>query len=258
MAETTNIQDILAALGGTANPVNTTTPAYVSPELLGTADPTLMNVGQYLQALQLPDYQYSYEDILKQMNNVTDAARLIEQAQLQSAQNQYGRDMAAAQATAMDTLRQQYAQGIQNGINKGMQQAGMLSSILGTSQAGAEGAQKLADQRVASALQYYKDLQQNAVNAQNTATANQQTLMGNVRQLYNDAIQNRTATLEYNASMQESLANYLASKYNADTSYGATGVSTAGNVAAQNGYSNAYLEAANKSLEATKYATDHK
>ena len=257
----TSLTNILALLGGTANPAATSTQAYTDLDRLSTADPTLMTADQYLAALGLTgQYQYNYDDILSTLNNATDAARAVELAELQAAQNAYGRELAATQNTAMDTLRNQYAQNIQSGINKGMQQANMLSSILGTSQAGAEAAQSLADQRVQAALQYYSDLQKNASSAQTTATNNQQTLMSNIRQLYNDQIQNRTASLEYNASLQESLANYLASQYTANTNYAATQNSTAGSVAAQNAYSNAYQaaaeEAAQKSYAATVYAAD--
>lgn len=269
-ASASNTTAYMNALLGAYNPTST----YQDQARVSVADPTLMNAQQYLNALGLTDYQYDADTIQQRLDNVTNAARAIEQAELQSAQNKYGRDMAAQQATAMDTLRQQYAQGIQNGINKGMQQANLLSSILGTSQAASEGAQELADQRVQAALGYYKDLQQNAVNAQNTATQNQQQLMTNIRQLYNDQIQNRTASLEYNASLQESLANYLASKYSADASVYGNAMNSAANIQsnamnsqanagvayqnaiAQNNYSDAYYAAAKAAAAAQEYAAD--
>jgi hypothetical protein len=119
----------------------------------------------------------------------------------------------------MDTIRSQYAQGIQNGINQGMAAANQLSAILANSKENAKTAQANAEARVNAANEYYADLVKNGATALDKSNAAMETLMGNIRQLFNDEIQQRTSELEYNASLEESLANYLAGKYTADTNY---------------------------------------
>ena len=254
----------LAELGGVVNPNQDN---YTPAEKIDASDPTLRNIQEYLTELGAQDYQYRYEDILNTLNNASEAGFDVTKQGLANTAAEYYRQLADTQDTAADTIRQQYAQGIQSGISKGMQAANLLSTILGTTQAGAAGAQEQAQAEREAYLKYASELAGNGATALNQSNAAYETLMGNIRQLYNDEIQQQTAKLEYNASLEETLANYLATKYTADTNYSAnqnslaagllnqqqsslTAILQAATAAeAQDNYSNAWLEG-------TKYVAD--
>lgn len=254
----------LAELGGNINPNQDN---YTPAEKVDASDPTLRTVDQYLAELGAQDYRYKYEDILNTLNNASTAGFDATKQGLANAAAEYYRQLSDTQDTAADTIRQQYAQGIQSGISKGMQAANLLSTILGTTQAGAAGAQEQAQAEREAYLKYASELAGNGATALNQSNAAYETLMGNIRQLYNDEIQQQTAKLEYNASLEETLANYLATKYTADTNYSANQNSLAAGLLnqqqsslaailqaataaeAQDNYSNAWLEG-------TKYAAD--
>ena len=260
------LAQFIAELGGTTNP---TQDNYTPAEKIEVTDPTLRTAQQYLEQLGLTDYQYNYDDILSALNAASAAGQEAQQNELTNTQAQYNRSLASNQATAADTIRNQYAAAIQSGMSKGMQNANLLSTLLGTSQSAAEGAQELAAERVQAAKDYAAELAGNANTALNTSNSAMETLMGNIRQLYNDEIQEKTADLEYNASLEETLANYLASKYTADTNYAnniitngtnayntnntalSSIASAAGSAAAQDNYSAAYKAAQEALANAT-------
>lgn len=251
------ISDLIAELGGVNNPNSF---AYTPAELMDVNIPTLMSIAEYLQKTGAEGYQYNYDDILNAMNQATALQRDLTNDAVVNAQNQYYRGLANNQLTAADTIQNQAAQAIQAGITKGMQNANLLSTILGTQQQGVEGAQALADQQYQAGLEYAKNMGNNVNLARTEANTALETLLGNIRQLYNDDIQRETAELEYNASTNETNANAAAQKYAADTNY-SSGVLTnatnlknqlaaalaqiaaqAANSAAQDNYSNAYAQ----------------
>lgn len=251
------ISDLIAELGGVNNPNSF---AYNPAELMDVNIPTLMSIAEYLQKTGAEGYQYNYDDILNAMNQATALQRDLTNDAVVNAQNQYYRGLANNQLTAADTIQNQAAQAIQAGITKGMQNANLLSTILGTQQQGVEGAQALADQQYQAGLEYAKNMGNNVNLARTEANTALETLLGNIRQLYNDDIQRETAELEYNASTNETNANAAAQKYAADTNY-SSGVLTnatnlknqlaaalaqiaaqAANSAAQDNYSNAYAQ----------------
>lgn len=266
-----NLQQLINSLGGLVNPaVDTYTPG-VEREV---TDPRLRTIQEYLSELGAQDYQYKYDDILKALSAATDAGYAAQYNALDDAQRNYYDVIAANQQSAADTIRSNYAQAIQSGISRGMQSANLLSSILGTSQSAAQGAQELAQNRYQTGQDYNAQILKDAADALSKSNAAYETLMGNIRQLFNDEIQEKTADLEYNASILETNANHAASKYNADTNYAsgilnnASGIynnnqSVLGNMssagmsaAAQDNYSSAYQAAAQAAANATKYAAD--
>ena len=265
------IAEILAQLGGVNNPV---TDSYTPAAKIDVTNPTIRNIADYLTQVGAEGYQYNYDDILNMLNQATEAAQVSEQEKLRQADAAYKQAVAENQQSAMDTIRSQYAQGIQNGINQGMAAANQLSAILANSKENAKTAQANAEARVNAANEYYADLAKNGATALDKSNAAMETLMGNIRQLFNDEIQQRTSELEYNASLEETLANYLAGKYTADTNYAmnqntqAAGVynnnqtSLAGliNAAigaeAQDNYSNAYQQAAQIQADAQRAAAE--
>ena len=224
-----SLAGILGELGSTTNPSSL---SYTQPNYVDASEPTLMNAAEYLKALGLEDYADAIDKdaLLAAYNEAAKTGYDATQQELLAANNELGRNISNNQNSLMDTIRGQYAQGIQSGVNKGMQNANLLSSILGTSQANAANATEQLQSRIAAANDYGQQLAQNQVNALNTANTNMETLMGNIRQIYNDQIQDRTASLEYNASNWESLANLLAQKYASDTNYAQTQSSNATSV----------------------------
>ena len=263
------IQQIIQMLGGYSNPA---TSDYTPAEQRDVTDPTLMTIAQYLQTLGGEGYTYEYSDFLNKLNEATRAGYDTQFNALNDAQTNYFRDMGAAQATAADTIRNQYSQAIQQGISKGMQNANMLSTLLGTSQAAAAEATQLAQDRYQTGQEYRAQILKDAADALSQSNNAYNTLFGNIRQLYNDDIQQKTADLEYNASVIDSNAQFAANKYTADTNY-ASGINTnassifnnnqsvlssimaaASQAAAQDNYSDAYKAAALAAAEAQKQA----
>ena len=266
------IAQIISQLGGLKSPVQD--PGYTAPDRIDVIDPKIRTIAQYLSEVGAEDYQYNYEDILNLLNNSTEAAQAAQQEKLRQADAAYKQAVAENQDSALDTIRQQYAQGIQNGINKGMAAANQLSAILATSKENAKTAQENAEARVNAANDYYADLAKNGVTALDKSNAAMETLMGNIRQLYNDEIQERTSELEYNASIEETLANYLVNKYAADLGYAnnvntqaagiynnnqsslASLINAAIGAEAQDNYSGAYRDAAQIQADAQVKAAD--
>lgn len=265
------LQQIIAELGGLTN---STVDNFVAGVEREVTDPRLRSIAEYIQELGAEGYQYKYEDILGSLNAATNAGYNAQLNTLADAASEYNRNMATQQDSVADAIRNQYAQAIQTGVSKGMQSANLLSSILGSSQAAAQGAQKLAQDRYQAGVDLRAQLIQDATDALNKSNSAYETLMGNIRQLYNDEIQEKTADLEYNASVLETNANYLANKYTADTNYAsgvlgnASGIynnnqsvlgallNAAAGAAAQDNYADTYLKAALEAAAATKYAAD--
>lgn len=266
------IAQIISQLGGLESPVQD--PSYTAPDRIDVIDPKIRTIAQYLSEVGAEDYQYNYEDILNLLNASTEAAQIAQQEKLSQTDAAYKQAVAENQDSALDTIRQQYAQGIQNGINKGMAAANQLSAILATSKENAKTAQENAEARVNAANDYYADLAKNGATALDKSNAAMETLMGNIRQLYNDEIQQRTSELEYNASIEETIANYLVNKYAADLGYAnnvntqaasiynnnqtslASLINAAIGAEAQDNYSGAYRDAAQIQADAQVKAAD--
>ena len=260
------IAELVSQLGGYSNP---TTSSYTPAEKIDVTDPTLYTIANYLNMMGADGYTYDYDTILNTLNNATNAAYDTTQTELAQADAAYNRSIADTQASAMDTIRSNYAQGIQSGISKGMQAANQLSSILGATQSSAETAQTNAEAKITAAKEQAATLAANASTAMDTSNSAYDTLLSNIRQLYNDQIQEKTSELEYNASLEESLANYLANAYTADTNYAinqntqaagiynnnqsalASVIAQAISGEAQDNYSTAYQSAAEAQANAT-------
>lgn len=250
-----SLQEIIAQLGGTNNPSNF---AYTPMEAMPVNIPQLLDIATYLQNTGATGYQYDYNDILNALNQATELQWQATQNAQRDAENAYLRGLENNQQTAADTIKNQYAQAIQAGITKGLQNANLLSTILGTSQNGVQGLKELADQRYQAGLDYAASLGNNINLARTEANTALETLLGNIRQLYNDDIQRETAELEFNASVGETNANAAAQRYTADSNYAASVLNAAANQrnqlvaalaqlaaqaansAAQDNYSNAY------------------
>lgn len=222
-----SLEEIIAQLGGQNNPSSF---AYTPMEQMQVNIPTLLTIADYLSKTGAEGYQYNYDDILKAMNDATELQWIATQNAQRDAEDAYYRGLAANQESAADTIKNQAAQAIQAGITKGLQNANLLSTILGTSQNGVQGLQELVNQRYQAGLDYATSLGNNVNSARAEANAALETLLGNIRQLYNDDIQRETAELEYNASVGETNANAAAQKYASDTNYASGVLNNAANI----------------------------
>lgn len=210
------VKQIVKDLGGTKNPVKDNYKAYKQRTV---TDPKLRTFEQYLSELGAEDYAYKYDDILGKKQTATDAAYEALFNAVNDSEREYNRNMANTQQSAADTIRSQYAQAIQQGVSKGIQNANMLSALLGTSQTASDEATKIAESRYQTGKDYTAQKIKDASDALSASNSAYETLMSNIRQLYNDEIQEKTADLEYNASIAETNAQYYANKYRADTDY---------------------------------------
>lgn len=255
MAELTNpnqsLSSILSVLQGVSNIPDT----YVRPEYTSVVDPTIRSAAT-LNELLGTDFTYDRDEIYGIYKDATKAAYDAELAQQRQAERGFYANMAAAQDTAIDTIRGQYGSAIASGASKGMQAANVLSAILGTSQAAADQATQLAQDRQQLGAQYGAQIKADAKDALSYANDVAAQIGGLAHQFYNDDIQRKTAELSYNQGINTDYAGYHANKYTANANL-------AGNIAAAGAgiYNNnqsaiASLKAAIEQANATKYAAD--
>ena len=169
------------------------------------------------------------------------------------AERKYYNNIAAAQNTALDTIRQQYGQAVASGASKGMQAANMLSAILGTTQTANDEATQLAQDRQTLVNKYAQQMRQDSIDALNYSNDMGNSIGGLAHQLYNDMIQQKTAELSYNQGINTDAAGYAASKYTADANLSGALAGTGAGVYNNNNSAIAALQAA---IETGKYNVD--
>lgn len=239
---------------------------YTKPDYTSVTDAKVRSLTD-LQNTLGTNFTYDRNAIEKIYQDATKSAYNTALTQQKQAESGYNKNMATAQNTAIDTMRQQQGQAVSSGASKGMQAANILSAILGTSQAGATEATTLAQQRATLGQTYGDKLAQNSVDALNASNTMQSTLASLSRQLYNDDIQSKTAELAYNQGINTDTAGYEAQRQNA-----LAGIINGINTNASGIYNNnqsalaqlqAAIEAANAqrdyakiTADATKYSAD--
>lgn len=252
---------------------------YNQPAYTNVTDARIRGLGDLnsLLGTNINTDQASIQALYDSASNASYQANLNEQA---NAERGYYSNMATAQDTALDTIRQQYGSAIASGASRGMQAANTLSSILGTSQAAAQQATQLAQDRQQLGMNYAAELKQNATDALKYANDTSLQVGSLAHQFYNDDIQARTAELSYNQGINTDAAGYAANQYTAQSNLAAQLAAAAAGAynnkvtadatrysADQNRASyensattsaNATKYAADKSYKATKYATDKK
>ena len=187
---------------------------YNRPAYTDVINPQIYGVNDLANVLGV-NFTYDRNEIEKIYQDATQAAL---KAELNSdAERKYYSNLAAAQNTAMDTIRQQYGSAVAAGANKGMQAANMLSAILGTTQTANEEATQLAADRQQLVNKYAQQMRQDSVDALNYSNDIANTIGSLSHQLYNDMIQQKTAELAYNQGINTDYAGYMASKYTADS-----------------------------------------
>ena len=187
--------------------------AYNQPAYTGVVNSRIQSVNDLSKALGV-DFTYDRDEIEKIYQDATKAALRMEQNS--GAERDYYSHLAAAQNTALDTIRQQYGQALASGANKGMQAANMLSAILGTTQTANDEATDLAAARQQLVNKYAQQMRQDTVDALNYSNDMANSIGSLSHQLYNDMIQQKTAELSYNQGINTDAAGYAASKYTAD------------------------------------------
>lgn len=184
---------------------------YTTPQYTNVTDAGVRSLSD-LQSQLGTNFTYDRKAIEDIYNNATSSAYQTALTQQKLAERNYNTQLASAQNTAVDTMRQQQGQAIASGASKGMQAANVLSAILGTSQTGAEAATGLAQDRAVLGQTYAQKFADNAVNALDASNTMQSTLASLSRQLYNDDIQAKTAELAYNQGINTDYAGYQAQR----------------------------------------------
>lgn len=224
---------------------------YNRPDYTDVVNSRIQSVNDLANTLGV-NFTYDRDEIEKIYQDATQAALKTE---LNSdTERKYYNNLAAAQNTAMDTIRQQYGTALAAGANKGMQAANMLSAILGTTQTANEEATELAASRQQLVNKYAQQMRQDSVDALNYSNDMANTIGSLAHQLYNDQIQQKTAELAYNQGINTDYAGYGASKYTADANLSGALAGTGAGVYNNNQSAIAALQAAIETGRATKEA----
>lgn len=244
-----------ATLADNLNTVFNNTPkvadTYVKPAYTDVVNSRIRDVNDLSKTLGV-NFTYDRDEIEKIYQDATLAALRMEQNS--GAERQYYNNLANAQNTAMDTIRQQYGTALAAGANKGMQAANMLSAILGTTQTANEEATNLAVARQELTNKYAQQMRQDSIDALQYSNDVANTIGSLSHQLYNDEIQQKTAELAYNQGINTDYAGYQASKYTADANLIAALAGTGAGVYNNEQSAIAALEAAIETGRATKDA----
>ena len=244
----TSLVDLLNQVYDTARmPVNT----YDRPAYTDVINSRIQSVNDLANTLGV-NFTYDRDEIEKIYQDATLAALKMEQNS--GAERQYYNNLANAQNTALDTIRQQYGSALATGANKGMQAANMLSAILGTTQTANEEATNLAAARQELVNKYAQQMRQDTVDALNYSNDMANTIGGLSHQLYNDMIQQKTAELSYNQGINTDYAGYAASRYTADANLAGALAGTGVGAYNNNQSAIAALQAAIETGRATKDA----
>jgi hypothetical protein len=235
-----SLNDILNTLKSMQNVSN----GYTQPAYTSVVNPSIRSADALNSQLGT-DFTYA-----------TQAAYATDLAGKQDAQRGYYANMAKAQDTAVDTMRQQYGSAIASGASKGMQAANTLSAILGMTQQSAEQATQLAADRQALGAQYGAKVKQDAKDSLSYANDMANTIAGLSHQFYNDDIQRKTAELSYNQGINTDNAGYQANKYTADANLASNLANAGAGVYNNNQSAIASIQAAIEQAKATKYAAD--
>lgn len=255
MATLTNENQSLGSVLDTLKGLQSVANGYNQPAYTSVVNPTVRSADSLNKQLGT-DFTYDRDEIYNIYRDATQAAYSTELAAQQDATRNYYSNMAKAQDTAIDTMRQQYGTAIASGASKGMQAANALSAILGTTQQTAQQATQLAVDRQALGQQYGAQVKADAKNALSYANDMANTIAGLSHQFYNDDIQRKTAELSYNQGINTDNAGYQANKYTADSNLAGNIVNAGAGVYNNNQSAIASIKAAIEQANATKYAAD--
>lgn len=244
-----NLADIIAQLTAGTNLADT----YNQPAYTSVIDPTILSSQQLANTLGV-NFTYDRDEIEKIYQDATKAAMRTEAAS--GAERSYYNNLANAQNTALDTIKQQYGSAVAAGANKGMQAANMLSTVLGTTQTANEQATQLAIDKQNLANQYAAQLKQDTADALRYSNDVAGTIGGLSHQLYNDQIQQLTAQLAYNQALNTDIAGYAANKYTANANLAGSNAAAGAGIYNNNQSAIAQLQSAIEEANATRYAAD--
>ena len=242
-------QSLEDTLNTVYNTVPKTTDGYNRPDYTGVVNSNIRDVNNLSKTLGV-NFTYDRNEIEKIYQDATMAALRMEQNS--GAERQYYNNLANAQNTMLDTIRQQYGSAVTAGANRGMQAANMLSAILGTTQTANEEATNLAAARQELTNKYAQQMRQDSIDALNYSNDMANTIGSLSHQLYNDEIQQKTAELAYNQGINTDYAGYEASKYTADANLIAALAGAGAGVYNNNQSAIAALEAAIETARGSK------
>ena len=242
------IQQIQSATG-------TTKDTYVKPELLDTIDPRMLGIKEFTDLLGI-DYTYDRASIEKILQDAVSAEYDLRGTEQSNTERKFNKNMAVAQETALDTIRQQMGAAVAQGATKGMSAANQLSAVLGVTQQASDEATQLALDRQLMAKEQGVARSQATANALSQSNEAFLNYGGLARQYYNDQIQQLAAELSYNQGINTDYAGYQANKYSADQSLLASMQASGSNIYNNNNSSIAAIQQAIENATAQRYAAD--
>ena len=252
MADTRSLEEIVKSL------MNTTGSAqdnYVRPDYLSTIDPSIRGVDD-LSSLLGVNFTYDRRAIESIYQDATKAAFNASNTAQKNSESAFNRSMASAQDSGLDTIRQLNNSAIASGANKGMQAANVLSTILGNSQAAAEQATGLMQDRQKMIADYATQMKEDSVNALKYSNEMASSIGQLAHQYYNDDIQQLTAQLAYNQGINTDYAGVEANRLTSQNNLLANIASAGSGVYNNNNTALATIEAALQAANAQKYSAD--
>lgn len=188
---------------------------YTPVQTMDAIMPTLRSAKELADLYGL---DYNLDNIYNTLMKSTDAGYAARYAQQDITDDKYYDNAATAQNTLMDTLDQQRSQAILSGTNRGMQAAQALSTMLGTSQQFAVGANQNAADRGLIGKEYASAKAQTGVNALTQYNTMGQQLGDISKSLYSSDSSSYAAQLGYNADVNTANSTMQASQMQAQSS----------------------------------------
>lgn len=218
---------------------------YTPIETIQAVYPTLRSA-QELAALYGLDY--NLDNIYNTLMKSVDEGYKVRYADQDIAEDKYYDNTATAQGTLMSTLDNQKSQAIMSGVNKGMQAAQALSTMLGISQQFAGGASQLAADRGKLSKEYSASKAQTGVNALTQYNTMGQQLADISKSIYSSDATSYAAQLGYNADANTANATMEAAQSNAQSNLASN--LSAGLAQIWNGYQNGQYSLAEAQINA--------
>lgn len=248
-------EDLTSILNTLRSTIGTQQSTYTAPAYTTVGTPELRSADTINKLLGV-NFTYDRNAIENIYNNATKSAYNAASVEQRNAESAYNRSMATAQDTGLDTIRQLNNSAIASGASKGMQAANTLSAILGNSQAAAEQATLLAQNRQKVGADYAAQLRTDAANALKYSNDMAAQVGQLAHQYYNDDIQKLTAQLSYNQGINTDAAGYAANQYTADSNLSSNLANAATGVYNNNTSAAASIQAALEQAAAQRYAAE--
>ena len=166
---------------------------------------------------------YTAEEMGKLMGIDTDVSSLVDKyvgaaeakydkldEDYRKLQTQYGSNMATAQNMAIDAIRKQRSDAIQDGYSSAKEMSAILSGIVGTSQAGAQGATEIAQSGAALSDRRASDVAQAKLDAEVEAQRRKEEIGKLIYQLNSNDVQRMSVDANLMGTLDANKAGLMA------------------------------------------------